>query len=247
MASDFGWAGLRRERRPRYSQSHDSLLDTRADYAAGLRRRLERGRVVGWPEIRRFASCLPTASQAKWVRVESSVNLDASGNPDPYYVSIDLATARHPQTLLATHFNGQRPDCGAWSAASSAGARETRLEECEGNYQADVCRAGAARLLGRTRLFPLRRNLTKESSRMTQVITEPLSRQQGKHTRSTVERIAAFAAAARPRAPDGRHPATVQAQYSGQRWLRHRSAARDNPSRHCANSSRNTGRRAGAR
>ena len=39
--------------------------------------------------------------------MESSVNLDASGNPDPYFVSIDLATARHPQTLLATHFNGQ--------------------------------------------------------------------------------------------------------------------------------------------
>ena len=45
----------------------------------------------------------------KWVRVESSVNLDASGNPDPYYVSIDLATARHPQTLLATHLNGRSP------------------------------------------------------------------------------------------------------------------------------------------
>jgi DMSO/TMAO reductase YedYZ molybdopterin-dependent catalytic subunit len=45
--------------------------------------------------------------RAKWVQVESSVNLDASGNPDPYYVSIDLATARHPQTLLATHFSGQ--------------------------------------------------------------------------------------------------------------------------------------------
>jgi transcriptional regulator with GAF, ATPase, and Fis domain len=59
MASDFGWGGLRRERRPRYSQSHDSLLDTRADYAAGLRRRLERDCVVGWSEIRRFASCLP--------------------------------------------------------------------------------------------------------------------------------------------------------------------------------------------
>jgi DMSO/TMAO reductase YedYZ molybdopterin-dependent catalytic subunit len=46
-------------------------------------------------------------SQTKWVRVESSVNLDTSGNPDPYYVSLDLATARHPQTLLATHVNGQ--------------------------------------------------------------------------------------------------------------------------------------------
>ncbi len=46
-------------------------------------------------------------SQAKWARVESSVNLDASGNPDPYFMSLDLATACHPQTLLATHFNGQ--------------------------------------------------------------------------------------------------------------------------------------------
>jgi DMSO/TMAO reductase YedYZ molybdopterin-dependent catalytic subunit len=49
----------------------------------------------------------PPISQAKWARVESSVNLDASGNPDPYFVSIDLATARHPQTLLATHLSGQ--------------------------------------------------------------------------------------------------------------------------------------------
>jgi DMSO/TMAO reductase YedYZ molybdopterin-dependent catalytic subunit len=46
-------------------------------------------------------------SQAKWARVESSVNLDDSGNRDPYFMSIDLATARHPQTLVATHFNGQ--------------------------------------------------------------------------------------------------------------------------------------------
>jgi DMSO/TMAO reductase YedYZ molybdopterin-dependent catalytic subunit len=71
--------------------------------------------VEGWSAIAwwaglRFDDLLrayPPASQTKWVRVESSVNLDASGNPDPYYVSIDLATARHPQTLLATHFNGQ--------------------------------------------------------------------------------------------------------------------------------------------
>jgi DMSO/TMAO reductase YedYZ molybdopterin-dependent catalytic subunit len=71
--------------------------------------------VEGWSAIAwwaglRFDDLLrayPPASQTKWVRVESSVNLDASGNPDPYYVSIDLATARHPQSLLATHFNGQ--------------------------------------------------------------------------------------------------------------------------------------------
>ncbi len=71
--------------------------------------------VEGWSAIAwwaglRFDDLLrayPPTSQAKWVRVESSVNLDASGNADPYYVSIDLATARHQQTLLATHFNGQ--------------------------------------------------------------------------------------------------------------------------------------------
>jgi DMSO/TMAO reductase YedYZ molybdopterin-dependent catalytic subunit len=71
--------------------------------------------VEGWSAIAwwsglRFDDLLrayPPMSQAKWVRMESSVNLDASGNPDPYFVSLDLATARHPQTLLATHFNGQ--------------------------------------------------------------------------------------------------------------------------------------------
>jgi DMSO/TMAO reductase YedYZ molybdopterin-dependent catalytic subunit len=71
--------------------------------------------VEGWSAIAwwaglRFDDLLrayPPASRAKWVRVESSVNLDASGRPDPHYVSLDLATAHHPQTLLATHLNGQ--------------------------------------------------------------------------------------------------------------------------------------------
>jgi DMSO/TMAO reductase YedYZ molybdopterin-dependent catalytic subunit len=71
--------------------------------------------VEGWSAIAwwaglRFDDLLrayPPVSQAKWAQVESSVNLDASGNPDPYFMSLDLATARHPQTLLATHFNGQ--------------------------------------------------------------------------------------------------------------------------------------------
>jgi DMSO/TMAO reductase YedYZ molybdopterin-dependent catalytic subunit len=65
---------------------------------------------IGWWAGLRFDDLLrayPPISQAKWARVESSVNLDASGNPDPYFVSIDLATARHPQTLLATHLNDQ--------------------------------------------------------------------------------------------------------------------------------------------
>jgi DMSO/TMAO reductase YedYZ molybdopterin-dependent catalytic subunit len=71
--------------------------------------------VEGWSAIAwwaglRFEDLLrayPPMSQAKWARVESSVNLDGSGNPDPYFMSLDLATAGHPQTLLATHFNGQ--------------------------------------------------------------------------------------------------------------------------------------------
>lgn len=71
--------------------------------------------VEGWSAIAWWAGlrfddllrAFPPTSRAKWARVESSVNLDASGNPDPYFVSIDLATARHPQTLLVTHHNGQ--------------------------------------------------------------------------------------------------------------------------------------------
>jgi DMSO/TMAO reductase YedYZ molybdopterin-dependent catalytic subunit len=71
--------------------------------------------VEGWSAIAwwaglRFDDLLrayPPKSQAKWARVESSVNLDASGSADPYFVSIDLATARHPQTLLVTHHSGE--------------------------------------------------------------------------------------------------------------------------------------------
>src|SRR5713226_5979927 len=71
--------------------------------------------VEGWSAIAwwaglRFDDLLgayPPMSQAKWVRIESSVNLGPWGNPDPYFVSLDLSTARHPQTLLATHLNGK--------------------------------------------------------------------------------------------------------------------------------------------
>lgn len=71
--------------------------------------------VEGWSAIAwwaglRFSDLLgayPPLSQAKWAWVESAVNLDPSGNIDPYFMSLDLATARHPQTLLATHFGGK--------------------------------------------------------------------------------------------------------------------------------------------
>jgi DMSO/TMAO reductase YedYZ molybdopterin-dependent catalytic subunit len=71
--------------------------------------------VEGWSAIAWWAglrfedllSAYPPMSQAKWARLESSVNLGPWGNPDPYYVSLDLETVRHPQTLLATHLNGK--------------------------------------------------------------------------------------------------------------------------------------------
>lgn len=70
--------------------------------------------VEGWSAIAGWSGVLfsdllrkhPPAEGAKWAAIESSVNLDGRGNPDPYYVSIDLPTAHHPQTLLATHLNG---------------------------------------------------------------------------------------------------------------------------------------------
>jgi DMSO/TMAO reductase YedYZ molybdopterin-dependent catalytic subunit len=71
--------------------------------------------VEGWSAIAwwsglRFDDLLhayPPVSQAKWAHIESSVNLDTNGTPDPYFVSIDLLTAHHPQTLLATHLDGK--------------------------------------------------------------------------------------------------------------------------------------------
>jgi DMSO/TMAO reductase YedYZ molybdopterin-dependent catalytic subunit len=71
--------------------------------------------VEGWSAIAWWAGlkfddllrAYPPMSQAKWARLESSVNLGPWGNPDPYYVSLDLSTARHAQTLLATHLNGK--------------------------------------------------------------------------------------------------------------------------------------------
>ena len=64
--------------------------------------------VVAWGGLR-FADLLsayPPAPGTRWAAMRSSVSLDDDGNPDPYYVSIDLETARHPQALLATHQAG---------------------------------------------------------------------------------------------------------------------------------------------
>src|SRR5438552_4026899 len=65
--------------------------------------------VAWWGGIRfaDFLAAFPPAPGARWAAMRSSVNLDGAGRPDPYYVSIDLETARHPQALLATHQNGR--------------------------------------------------------------------------------------------------------------------------------------------
>ena len=64
--------------------------------------------VVAWGGLR-FADLVaayPPAPGMRWVALRSNVGLDGAGNPEPYYVSIDLETARHPQALLATHHGG---------------------------------------------------------------------------------------------------------------------------------------------
>jgi DMSO/TMAO reductase YedYZ molybdopterin-dependent catalytic subunit len=64
--------------------------------------------IAGWGGLR-FADLIrayPPLAGSNWAAMGSSVNLDSDGNSDPYYVSIDLPTAMHPQTLLATHQNG---------------------------------------------------------------------------------------------------------------------------------------------
>ena len=65
--------------------------------------------IAGWGGLKfaDFLAAYPPMPGAKWARLDSSVNLDSDGNSDPYYVSIDLPTAQHPQTLLATHQNDE--------------------------------------------------------------------------------------------------------------------------------------------
>ena len=52
-------------------------------------------------------AAFPPSPDARWAALRSTVSLDERGRPEPYYVSIDLGTARHRQTLLATHYRGK--------------------------------------------------------------------------------------------------------------------------------------------
>ncbi len=71
--------------------------------------------VEGWSAVAwwggiRFADLIeafPPAEGARFAELRSTVSLDGSGHPEPYYVSLDMGTLRHHQTLLATHHNGQ--------------------------------------------------------------------------------------------------------------------------------------------
>ncbi len=59
---------------------------------------------VAFPD---FLAAFPPAPGARWAAIRSDVNLDRHGRPNPYYVSLDLDTLRHPQTMLATHHDGR--------------------------------------------------------------------------------------------------------------------------------------------
>ncbi len=71
--------------------------------------------VEGWSAVAwwgglRFADLIaayPPAAGARWAAMRSTVSLDGAGRPETYFVSLDRASAEHPQTLLVTHHNGQ--------------------------------------------------------------------------------------------------------------------------------------------
>lgn len=91
---------------------------TAADFPGRFQRHEQTTRLVcveGWSGVawwggirfRDFLDAFPPAPGARWAAMRSTVNLDSRGNPEPYYVSLDLETAKHPQTLLATHHAGR--------------------------------------------------------------------------------------------------------------------------------------------
>jgi DMSO/TMAO reductase YedYZ molybdopterin-dependent catalytic subunit len=65
--------------------------------------------IAWWGGIRTadVLAAFPPAPGARWAALRSEVNLDGRGEPNPYYVSMDLDTLRHPQTLFATHQDGR--------------------------------------------------------------------------------------------------------------------------------------------
>jgi len=71
--------------------------------------------VEGWSAVAwwggiAFADLLrafPPEPGARWAALRSEISRDAAGRPEPYFVSIDLPTAQHAQTLLATELSSR--------------------------------------------------------------------------------------------------------------------------------------------
>src|SRR5436305_1661374 len=88
-------------------ERRERALRAPPDLAARLPR-IEQGTrlvcVEGWSTVAWWAghpfaallAAFPPAAGARWASLRSAVNLDACGNAYPYYVSLDLATLRHP-------------------------------------------------------------------------------------------------------------------------------------------------------
>src|SRR6516164_365259 len=96
----------------------------------------------------------PPVPQAKWARIESSVNLGSWGNPDPYFVSLDLPTARHPQTLLATHLNGKALTVEHGAPLRLLVPVKLGLKH-QGDYPDYLYKGRTSGLLGKARVFTL--------------------------------------------------------------------------------------------
>jgi len=144
--SHYRRARFRLEHLSRYSESDDRFSVheqiTRLVCVEGW------SAIAGWAGLR-FGDLLrayPPMSQAKWARVESSVNLDNSGNPDPYFMSIDLATAASADTARHT-LQRPAPYRGSWSTTPPTGSSEAWFEECESHYQDYLFCGRAKRLL----------------------------------------------------------------------------------------------------
>jgi len=155
MARDFGWA------RPGVSVALDIRnLMTRFSIHEQITRLVcvEGWSAIAWWAGLRFDDLLrayPPASQARWVRVESSVNLDASGTPTPITSQFNLATARHPQTLLATHLNGQPLTVEHGAPLRLMVPVKLGLKNVKAITGLTYVAQEPRRLLGRTRLFSL--------------------------------------------------------------------------------------------
>ncbi len=88
------------------------------EIGARFRRREQGTRLVcveGWSAVAwwggfpfaELIAAYPPADGMRWIELRSALARDHQGRPDPYYVSLDRATAEHPQCWLVTHQDGR--------------------------------------------------------------------------------------------------------------------------------------------